>query len=193
MTSRAVFVEPVAKLPEGASIGGRHKNRPNFWGDTVRRVAAILLLSLALCMVSGINGSALRAQDTNQVPNATTEVQKPPSMSQEAWDKELERCRIVGQEMARRLSLPAEQLHGLPDIHTTWQECAHYSDPIRNQFQPTRPIYTDPIPPVPPATPSLPPSLTGDPSAGEVNSSDSRRVGPPVPVKLETPSLPFQN
>jgi hypothetical protein len=165
----------------------------------LNQVTRALLLNLGICIVGSMSSSTLQAQDTSEVPNATTEVQKPPSMSQEEWDKELERCRIVGQEMARRLSLPAEQLHGLPDIHTTWQECAHYSGPIRNQFQPTRPIYTDPIPPVPLATPSPPANLSGDPCE-EINSPTSQSngirsviPGPPVPVRLDPQPRPIRN
>jgi hypothetical protein len=167
----------------------------------LNQVTRALLLNLGICIVGGISSSTLQAQDTSEVPNATTEVLKPRSKATGESDKELERCRIVGQEMARRLSLPAEQLHGLPDIHTTWQECAHYSGPIRNQFQPTRPIYTDPIPAVPLATPTLPPSLTGNPSAAEINSSTSQSNGihsvipggPPVPVRLDPQPRPIRN
>jgi hypothetical protein len=122
----------------------------------------------------------------------------PAGMSQEDWDKELERCNEVGAEMLRRKSLPPDQLHGLPDIHTEREECARRLVPVQYQYFPTRPIYTDTIPAVQLASPTIRSNLTSDPSARAVNSSSSQsdgtsvwqRSGPRVPLKVNPPASP---
>ena len=145
-----------------------------------------LLLGLSICFASASEENVLWAQDASKDPHITAEVPQtaPSGVSQEDWDKESEHCKKIGAEMERRQRLPPDQLHGLPNIHDDWENCARRVVPVQNQYWPPRPIYKNTIPPVamPTATPPLNP--LNNTSTAPAATSAMPIKGNPVPLGL---------
>ena len=152
-----------------------------------------LVFGWSIWFASGNGVHSIRAQDASDNPNITAEVPQsaPPGVSQEAWDKESEHCKEIGAEMERRLSLPTDQLHGLPSIHSEWETCAHRFAPVQNPYWPPRPIYKNTIPPVAMPTATLPSNASGRPSAG--SNAAPRQSGTRLLPQPPPPEPDFYN
>jgi hypothetical protein len=169
------------------------------------QVSGVLLLSLGILTVGGIRGEKLWAQDTGQNPpdtSGTIQQVAPQGMSQEEWDKELTQCNELWAEVARRQSLPADQVAQLPVIsYEAIENCRGMTAPVQNQYQPSGPTSVDPVLPVPAASPTPPSNLDNSSSAAAVSSSSTqsnkvsgrpRQAGQPVPLRIDAlpPSEP---
>jgi hypothetical protein len=158
------------------------------------QVSAVLVLGFSFGFANGA-----WAQGSGQQSIKSGEIQKiaPAGMSQETWNRELERCKWVWAELGRRNSLPEDQRAHLPHLYSDIQNCREMSGPARNQYQPPGTTLIDPIKPVLVATPT--PGVTSSPSAAVVNSPSSSSnepsvwqspTAPPVPKQLNVPRAP---
>lgn len=158
-----------------------------------KQVFITLLASFSLCFASGIRSTSAWAQDSGPNPSPLGVVQQvaPQGMSQKEWDKELEQCNELWAEMKRRAGLPADQNAQLPRIsYNAIENCRDMTAPVRNQYNPSRPTYADPVLPVPVASPT-PPSdqdsntsnAAGNTLQGQANVSHSL-PGPPIPLEI---------
>jgi hypothetical protein len=128
--------------------------RPSYASE----VSTLLVVTMGICLLCLFSDSNL---STSHNPNLAAEAPQiaPPGMSQSDWDEQLEVCKAVGEEIVRRQRLTPDQLVGLPDISSEIHMCMRMSAPIKNQYQPLRPRYADPIAAVPMASPTLPSTI----------------------------------